>query len=100
MLASRQPPTAIIAASDTQALGVLEAARDGGLHVPEDVSVTGFDDIEAADFAGITTIRQPLALSGQRAVERLVDLIGGKGAGPLREVLPVTLVVRSTTGPP
>ena len=49
---------------------------------------------------GLTTIRQPLALTGQRGVARLLDLIAGRPAGPLREVLPVDLVVRTTTAPP
>ena len=86
--------------SDIQALGVLEAARGLGLDVPGDVSVVGLDDIEIADFAGLTTIHQPLALTGKRGVERLLDLIAGKEPGPLREVLPVELVVRATTGVP
>ena len=100
MLALPRRPTAIVAASDTQALGVLEAARDAGLRVPDDLSVTGFDDIETADFAGLTTIRQPLTLTGRRGVERLVDLIEGRSPGPLREVLPVELIIRRTTAPP
>jgi len=99
MLATPQPPTAIVAASDTEALGVLEAARELGIDVPGRLSVTGYDDIEAADFLGLTTIRQPLEESGRRAVERLLALIDGKTAGPLRDVLPLRLVVRSTTGP-
>lgn len=99
MLTSERPPTAIVAASDTQALGVLEAARNLGVDVPGDLSVVGFDDIEAADFAGLTTIRQPLADTGRRGVERLVEMIDGRSAGPLREVLPVTLVPRRTTAP-
>ena len=99
ILAGPTPPSAIVATSDIQALGVLEAARDLGIDVPRDLSVVGFDDIEVADFAGLTTIRQPLALTGQRGVERLLDLIAGRPPGPLREVLPVSLVVRSTTAP-
>jgi DNA-binding LacI/PurR family transcriptional regulator len=98
MLTSDRPPTAIVAASDTQGLGVLEAARDLGIDVPDDLSVVGFDDIEAADFAGLTTIRQPLVDTGRRGVERLVEMIEGRSGGQLREVLPVTLVVRRTTG--
>jgi DNA-binding LacI/PurR family transcriptional regulator len=100
ILTSPHRPTALVVTSDIQALGVLEAARSLGLRVPEDLSVVGFDDLEVADFAGLTTIRQPLALTGQRGVERLLDLIAGREAGPLREVLPVELVVRTTTGPP
>src|SRR5205085_6459939 len=60
LLTMRPRPTAIFAHSDTQALGVLEAAAHLGLRVPEDLSVIGFDDIEPAHFAGLTTVRQPL----------------------------------------
>jgi DNA-binding LacI/PurR family transcriptional regulator len=99
LLAGERPPTAIIAASDTEAMGVLEAARIRGLRVPEDLSVIGYDDIDVADFIGLTTIRQPLFRTGTRAVERLLGIIAGDDPRPLREVLPVELVVRSTTGP-
>jgi DNA-binding LacI/PurR family transcriptional regulator len=91
-------PSAIVAASDTEALGVLEAAASLGLRVPDDVSVIGYDDVEAADYVGLTTIHQPLAETGEHAVRRLVALIEGQDRAPLREVLPVSLVVRRTTG--
>ena len=58
MLSLEEPPTAIFAASDTQALGVLEAARSAGLAVPQDLSVIGYDDIEIAKYLGLTTVRQ------------------------------------------
>jgi DNA-binding LacI/PurR family transcriptional regulator len=93
-------PTAIVAASDTEAMGVLQAAAELGLAVPGDLSVTGYDDIEAADFLGLTTVRQPLFETGERAVRRLVDRIAGGDDGPLRDVLPVRLVQRRTTGAP
>ena len=99
MLDAPRPPTAIIAASDTEAMGVLEAARLRQLRVPEDLSVIGYDDIDVADFIGLTTIRQPLFETGTRAVERLTARIAGRDTRPLREVLPVELVVRATTGP-
>jgi DNA-binding LacI/PurR family transcriptional regulator len=93
-------PTAIIAASDTEALGVLEAAAAASLRVPADLSVIGYDDIEAADHVGLTTVRQPLAESGARAARRLAASIRGEDPGPLRDLLPVSLVVRRTTAPP
>lgn len=93
-------PTAIVCASDTEAIGVLEAAQSLGLDVPRDVSVIGYDDVEAADFVGLTTIRQPLTESGERAVARLEALIEGRDEGPLRDVMPVSLVARRTTGAP
>jgi DNA-binding LacI/PurR family transcriptional regulator len=100
LLRSSLPPTAIVAASDTQALGVLEAAAEMELRVPGDLSVIGYDDIEAADYVGLTTIHQPLEETGFRAVGRLLQLIAGEPRPALREVLDVWLVHRSTTSPP
>ena len=100
ILARPGRPSAIVAASDTEAMGVLQAAAELGLAVPGDLSVIGYDDIEAADFLGLTTVRQPLFETGERAVRRLVDRIAGTDDGPLREVLPVTLGERRTTGAP
>jgi DNA-binding LacI/PurR family transcriptional regulator len=92
-------PTAIFAASDLQALGVLEAARLEGLIVPDELSVVGFDDIDIAPFAGLTTIRQPLHESGRRGIELLLAVLGGQPEPPpLR--LPLELVERRTTAPP
>jgi LacI family transcriptional regulator/LacI family repressor for deo operon, udp, cdd, tsx, nupC, and nupG len=99
LLRLAEPPTAIFAASDTQALGVLEAARDLGIDVPAQLSVVGFDDIEIASYAGLTTIRQPLWESGRRGAELLLDALNGTG-NSLVETLPLDLVVRGTTGPP
>lgn len=78
-----------MAASDTEAIGVLEAASDQGLSVPDDLSVIGYDDVEASDLVGLTTVRQPLAESGEHGVARLLELIDGKEPEQLREVLPV-----------
>ncbi len=100
ILARPDRPTAIVATSDTGAIGVLEAAASLGLDVPGELSVVGYDDGEAADFVGLTTVRQPLTESGERAVARLEALMAGHDEGPLREVMPVTLVVRRTTGRP
>lgn len=95
-----QPPTAIVCASDTQALGALEAARDLGLDVPGQLSIVGYDDLEIAGYLGLTTIRQPLFESGVRGVRMLVQRIAAATSPPVREVLQVELVRRSTTGPP
>jgi LacI family transcriptional regulator len=98
-----EPPTAIFAASDTQALGVLEAARILGLRVPDDLSVVGFDDVEVAGHVGLTTVRQPLFESGRLGAEMLLHMLGS-GAHQVDEgqtaQLSVKLVVRSTTAPP
>ncbi len=68
-------PEAIFAASDIQAVGVIKAAREMNLNVPEDIAVIGFDDIDLADYMGITTINQSLDQSGQTAVELLIEQI-------------------------
>ncbi len=100
VLSLPQPPTAIFAASDTQGVGVLEAARDLGLRVPEDVSVIGYDDIEVADVVGLTTMRQMLFESGRRGVELLLATLEQPEMARVHEVLPSQLVVRATTAPP
>lgn len=92
-------PTAVFAASDTQALGTLEAARALGIRVPEELSVIGFDDIEVASYVGLTTVRQPLFESGRRGAELLLRALSGRQVDVRTELLPLELVVRSTTGP-
>jgi DNA-binding LacI/PurR family transcriptional regulator len=93
------PPTAIFAASDTQAMGVLEAARDMGLNVPAQLSVIGFDDIDVAEYLGLSTVRQPLFESGARAVEVLLNQLGGTPPETQIAILPIELKLRSTTAP-
>lgn len=94
-------PTAVFAASDTQAMGVVLAARALGLRVPEDISVLGFDDIEAAPLVGLSTVRQPLQDSGRLAAELLLAELADPGTVPAdTHVLPLEVVARTTTGPP
>ena len=101
LLAGPRRPTAVFAASDTQALGVLEAARGLGLDVPRDVSVVGFDDVEVSSYAGLTTVRQPLFASGQMAARLLLEsLAAEEPLGESVHSLDLELVVRSTTAPP
>jgi len=101
MLISRLPPTAIVCASDTQAIGVLEASRRVGLPVPGGLSVVGYDDIEIAEMVGLTTIRQPLVESGRRAAELLIEQLSQPARGlPRRETMDLQLVVRGTTSTP
>ncbi len=91
-----QPPTAIFAASDVQAFGVLRAARERGLAVPGDLAVMGFDDIESADDVGLTTVRQPLEESGRVAVELLLAQIADASRHVQRIRFPLTLIRRET----
>ncbi len=100
LLSLPDPPTAIFAASDTQAIGVLEAAQETGLRVPEDLSIVGYDDIEVAEYLNLTTMRQPLFVSGVEGVELLLESIAAPPSSPRRVILPFELVVRGTTAPP
>jgi DNA-binding LacI/PurR family transcriptional regulator len=100
LLDLEQPPTAIVAASDVQAVGVMEAAESKGIVVPEDLSVIGYDDIDLASLMGLTTVRQPLVRTGERAAELVLEAIGGRRRSAFDEQLQVELVVRSTTRPP
>lgn len=94
------PPTAIFAYSDIQALGVLEAARELSINVPEELSVVGYDDIEIAYFVRLTTVKQQLFESGVRGVDLLNQVIDDPEM-PLRRIqLPTRLVIRQTTAPP
>jgi LacI family transcriptional regulator, galactose operon repressor len=96
LLAVRRRPTAIFAASDVQAFGVLDAAARAGLTVPEDLSVIGFDDIELAAAIGLTTVRQPLRESGRAGAALLLGAIDGGGVlAPA--ALPELAVVRRRT---
>jgi DNA-binding LacI/PurR family transcriptional regulator len=99
MLTAERRPTAIFTASDTQALGVIAAARELGLHVPDDLSVIGYDDIEAADYVGLTTVRQQLFESGRRGAEILLAEIESRSEQPPIARLNPELVVRATTAP-
>jgi LacI family transcriptional regulator/LacI family repressor for deo operon, udp, cdd, tsx, nupC, and nupG len=100
MLRGADRPTAIFAASDTQALGVIAAAHEAGFNIPDDLSVIGYDDIEAADYVGLTTIRQQLIESGRLGAELLlVEMARRSDEAPVVDLRP-ELVVRSTTAPP
>ncbi|SFC88113.1 transcriptional regulator, LacI family [Nocardioides terrae] len=99
LLAGPDRPTAIFAASDEMAIGVLRAARELGLSVPSDLSVVGIDDHELAGFFDLTTVAQPVREQGRRGAERvLAELTGVRP--PESEVLPVELVVRTSTAAP
>ncbi len=100
MLSLPERPTAIFAASDTQAIGVMEAARERGFRVPRDLSVIGYDDIELAEHLGLTTIQQLLFESGQKGVELLLAVIADTERKPTSEILPTELVIRNTSSAP
>lgn len=100
LLALAEPPTAIFAASDTQALGVMQAARELGRQVPEDLSVIGFDDIEIAEYLNLTTMHQPLFESGYRGIEVLLRSMEQIDGQSVCQQLPLELALRGSTAPP
>jgi len=92
-------PTAIFAGSDLQAMGVYEAARALGLHIPADLSVVGYDDLPLARWVGppLTTIRQPLTEMAEAAANLAVSMRHAPG-GPVRRMdLATSLVMRQST---
>lgn len=97
MLQQTDPPTAIFASNDTQAFGAIQAARDLNLSVPDDLSIVGYDDIQAAEFMELTTVRQMLFESGQLGVEILLDNINGSKSEPRHTIQPTELVIRKST---
>ena len=99
ILAARHPFTAVVCFNDVSAMGVIRALHDGGLRVPEDVSVVGYDDIMSASYhvPSMTTVRQPLHKMGSIAASMLLDKLTGKAAPALTLVEP-ELMVRESTG--
>lgn len=97
-----EPPTAVFAGSDQQAFGAIEALREHGLRVPDDVSVVGFDDLPVARWFSppLTTVRQPLLQMGTTAAEVLLQLIDGHQPATHRVELATELIVRESTAPP
>ncbi|HEY3733090.1 MAG TPA: LacI family DNA-binding transcriptional regulator [Streptosporangiaceae bacterium] len=94
------PPTAVFAASDTQAMGVLSAAEHCGFPVPDRLSVVGFDDIESTALLNLSTVHQPLEHSGAEAARRLCALLRGAKVRPLRQQLPLRMVQRTSSARP
>jgi LacI family transcriptional regulator len=95
MLALDDPPTAIFASSDLQAVGVMEAAEAASIDVPGELSVIGFDDVELARYVGLTTVAQPLESSGAQGAKLLIEAMGGAPRRACR--LELEVVRRSTT---
>lgn len=97
-----EPPTAVVGGSDSIALGVLEAARSRGMRVPDDLSVTGFDDTELAPMAApaLTTVRQPLREMGRAALRAVLTLAADRVLESHHVELATELVVRGSTAEP
>jgi LacI family transcriptional regulator len=100
LLASPVPPTAIFAANDLMAIGVLRAAGELGRRVPDDLAVVGFDDIELASYTTppLTTVSQSASEVGRAAVEILLQRLADPARPPVRRTLETRLVVRASCG--
>ena len=99
LLDAAEPPTAIFAFNDNNAIGALRVARERGIRVPEDLSIVGFDDSEMSAIVtpALTTVRQPLAEMGRMAVSLLVRLLDGQRLEALHIELKTRLIVRQST---
>lgn len=100
-LQSSRPPTAVIALTDVIAVGALHAAWKAGLSLPQDLSVTGFDDIPLARYTipELTTATQPVFEMGKQAALRLLRRIQKPDLKVRRTLLPIGLVIRGSTAP-
>lgn len=100
ILATGAPFTAVLANNDRSAFGAIEALREAGLRIPEQVAVIGFDDIlEARAFTPpLTTVRQPTFALGYQAVLSVLDRIAGRSADSSITLLPTRLVIRASCG--
>lgn len=95
------PPTAIFASNDLSAFGAMDAVRECGLRIPEDISVIGFDDIPQSSlvYPKLTTVHQPLEQMGQVAVKMLLEQIADRRCPPQRVTLATQLIIRDSCGP-
>ena len=100
LLSLENPPTAILAASDIQAVGVLEQARALQVNVPTDLSVMGFDGVKISEWLGLTTVQQPLYRLGELGLNKLLEIIERPSLEPELVCLETTLILRHTTARP
>ena len=100
LIQSRRQFTAVLCFNDVSAMGSIRALHEGGLRVPTDVSVLGFDDIQSAAYQvpSLTTVRQPLQRMGSTAAQMLLKKLAGKSTPDLVHVEP-ELIVRESTAP-
>jgi LacI family transcriptional regulator len=98
LLAQDPRPTAVFATSDVQAIGVMEAAQAADVPVPEQLSVIGFDNVEAAGYTGLTTVAQPLEEIGALSADLLLRALSGEAVESRR--MPLEIVERGSTAAP
>lgn len=97
LLLQEKRPTAIFAASDMQAIGVLEAAKDLHINVPGELSIIGFDGIEVSELLELSTVQQPMRQMGELGVSKLIELMKNPQQSPELIRLNTTLIERRTT---
>ena len=99
MLDGMSPPTAIFASNDVMAMGVMDAVRNRGLRIPDDISVVGFDNIpqSALVYPPLTTVQQPLEQMGRVATQMLLGILKNPEKDTNRIELPTELIIRAST---
>lgn len=99
ILRTEQPPSAVFVCNDLMAIGALRAAHESGVHVPDELSIVGFDDIELSAYTSppLTTVAQPKERIGALAVDMLLERVGGKRRDARKVVLQPELRVRAST---
>lgn len=102
LLSMGNPPTAIFALTDATAVGLMHAATEMGVSIPNELSIVGFDDLPIASYTvpPLTTIAQPLIKMGQTAAELLIQTLRNPDHESVNAVLPTKLIVRASTAPP
>lgn len=97
----KERPTAIFSMNDEMAIGAMQTFKNQGLRIPEDISVTGFDDISYSKYSdpSLTTISQPAEEMGKMAMDMLLKVIEGEPLSQRECVLPTEFIIRKSTGP-
>lgn len=95
------PPTALFCMNDEMAIGACQTLKNNGFRVPEDISVSGFDNIDYAKYSDppLTTISQPTDEMGKMATDLLLGLIDGEELSQTQYILPYEFIIRKSTGP-
>ena len=101
LLAKKSRPTAIFAANDDMAAGVMMAAHQMGIKIPQELSVAGFDDTPVAHqiWPALTTVRQPILQMAKKATELLIKQLRGKDVQLPASMLTSSIITRDSTGP-
>jgi LacI family repressor for deo operon, udp, cdd, tsx, nupC, and nupG len=101
LLSLTDPPTAIMCANDSMAIGAMKVIQENGLKIPDDISVIGFDDIKVASrvYPSLSTIAAPINEIASKSVEMLTAIIDGNDLDYQHSILPATLILRSSCGP-